>query len=238
MNAQWLQPSRVAVSSVRGPAVTHQPAAREPRFELGNPGRCPGHPSLTIAIFDDSGSVAGPAGTDPVSNRYHEAAAAFQSLAKRCQCSQCWAAVVHFDLVGGCDPVRLARRVPAKLRDALRVPKEAAGVSFLGSALYHASRIANVATDVRDMNLVVFSDFELFDPSLERVLADLAGFPGQVHAVVLGGHVPPGLDPAIQVTPLTSADAPGAAARALLRSLSAGRRGARVAREPSAGSQP
>lgn len=70
MKAQWLQPSRVAMSSIRGPAISNQPGSRKSRFVLGDPGRCPSHSSLTICLFDDSGSVAGPIGTDPVSNRY------------------------------------------------------------------------------------------------------------------------------------------------------------------------
>lgn len=36
------------------------------------------------------------------------------------------------------------------------------------------------------VTLVVFSDFRLFAPEPLRVLAELAAFPGQVHAVVLG----------------------------------------------------
>lgn len=238
MNAQWLQSSRVAVSSLQGPAVTHQPAARDPRFQLGDPGRCPGHSSLTICLFDDSGSVAGPVGTDPVSNRYGEAAAAFRALAKRCRCGQCQAAVIHFDLAGGCGPTSLARRVPRRLLQALALPADAAGASLLEPSLAETAQLVEDAAGVRELALVVFSDFELFDPDLDRLLADLAGFPGPVHAVVLGGHVPPGLGPAIQVTPLTADDVPGAAARALLRSLSAGRRGARVAGSPAAGSRP
>jgi hypothetical protein len=239
MNAQlWLQPSRVAASSVRGPAVTRQHAGQEPHLQLGDPGHCPGHPSLTICLFDDSGSVAGPVGTDPMSNRYQEAAAAFQALSRRCRCGRCWAAVIHFDLVGGCGPTSLARRAPRSLIQALAVPTEAAGVSLLGPGLAEAVRLVEGASDVRELALVVFSDFELFDPDLDRLLTDLAGFPGRVHAVILGGHVPAGLDPAIQVTALTSADAPGATARALLRSLSVGRRGARIASEPAAGSRP
>jgi len=227
-----LQPSRVAPSSLRAASVSRQKGSdRQPRFELGDPGRCPGHPSFTICLFDDSGSVAGPVGTDPLSNRYREAAAAFHALARNCRCGQCRAAVVHFDLVGGCEPVRLARRVPHSLVETLAVPPEASGLSVLGSGLDQATRMASVAMDVRDLNLVVFSDFELFDPNLERVLADLAAFPGQVHAVVLGGHSGVTLDPVIQVTRLTTEDVPGATARALLRSLTAGRRGARIPAE-------
>lgn len=238
MNAQWLQPSRVAASSVRAPAVTRERADKDPRLKLGDPGRCPGHSSLTTCLFDDSGSVAGPVGTDPVSNRYREAVAAFEALAKRCRCGRCQAAVIHFDLVGGCGPTPLARRAPRSLLQALAVPIAGAGASLLGPSLAEAVRLVDDAPDVRELALVVFSDFELFDPDRDRLLKDLAGFPGRVHAVVLGGRVPAGLDPAIQATTLTDTDAPGATARALLRSLSAGRRGARVASEPAAESRP
>lgn len=238
MKAQWLQPSRVAMSSIRGPAISNQPGSRKSRFALGDPGRCPSHSSLTICLFDDSGSVAGPIGTDPVSNRYGEAAAAFQALARRCRCGQCQAAVIHFDLVGGCEPTTLVRRVPSRLLRALAIPTDAAGASLMGPSLAEVARLVERTGGVRELSLVVFSDFELFDPNLDGLLTDLARFPGQVHAVVLGGHAPPGLDPTVSVTQLTGADAPGATARTLLRSLSAGRLGARVASEEAAGHRP
>lgn len=108
----------------------------------------------------------------------------------------------------------------------------------MGPSLAEVARLVERTGGVRELSLVVFSDFELFDPNLDGLLTDLARFPGQVHAVVLGGHAPPGLDPTVSVTQLTGADAPGATARTLLRSLSAGRLGARVASEEAAGHRP
>lgn len=223
-----LQPSRIAAGAVLGHP---SPARSESRHRLfvGDPGHCPGHPNLTIAIFDDSGSVIAPAGSDPVSNRYAEAGAAFAALARRCRCGRCLAAVLHFDLVGGAGPLPLKRRVPHALQQALAIPPGAAGTSLLGPSLGAAARMVDRTPSVRGLALVVFSDFQLFDEDLERVLSDLASFPGEVHAVVLGsGSGTPGLDPRITVTQLTSGDAPGALGRALMRSLARDRRGARI----------
>lgn len=236
MNAlDGLVPSCVAPSSLARPE-RRVAAVREPRLDLGHPGRCPGHSSLTICLFDDSGSVAAPAGADPVSNRYREATLAFELLARRCRCRRCQAAVVHFDLVGGCPPTRLVRRVPRPLLEALAVPPQAAGTSFLGPGLAAVARLIEAAGEVRDFSLVVFSDFELFDADVDRLLGDLAHFPGGVRAVVLGGRRDLVFDSSVQVTRLTSQSAPGATARALLRSLTAGRPGARVPDELADGS--
>lgn len=228
-----LQPSRIAAGALLGYPYR---ALSEQRHQLvvGDPGHCPGHPNLTIGIFDDSGSVIAPAGSDPVSNRYAEAEAAFAALARRCRCGKCLAAVLHFDLVGGAGPLSLKRRVPPALQQALAIPQSAAGCSLLGPSLGAAARMVERASSVRGLALVVFSDFQLFDDDLERVLSDLAGFPGEVHAVVLGsssGNT--GLDPRITLTHLTSGDAPGALSRALMRSLSRDRRGARIPADTS-----
>jgi len=227
-----LQPSAVVQGAVLG--YPSPIAAGQPHLMVGDPGRCPGDASLTIAIFDDSGSVAGPAGSDPVSNRYAEARAAFDALARRCRCGQCHAAVLHFDLVGGAGPLPLKRRVPGSLSQALTIPPDACGCSLLGPSLAAASRIVEGAPSARDLALVVFSDFQLFDADLERVLADMADFPGEVQAVALGANPDiGGLDPGITVTRLTANDPPGALGRALLRSLAHGRPGARIPPDPS-----
>lgn len=231
-----LAPSRVAPSSVARPE-RRAAVVREPRLDLGDPGRCPGYSCLTICLFDDSGSVAGPTGADPVSNRYQEATLAFQRLARRCRCGRCQAAVVHFDLVGSCSPTRLARRVPRPLLEALAVPSQGAGTSFIGPGLAAVARLVEDADDARELALVAFSDFELFDTDVDRLLGDLAHFPGRIHAVVLGGRRDLVLDPNVQITRLTAESAPGATARALLRSLTASRPGARVPDEPTLGSR-
>jgi len=223
-----LQLSRITSGALLGSPMPSLPDQRH-QLVVGDPGRCPGQPSLTITIFDDSGSVIAPAGNDPVSNRYVEAAAAFDALARRCRCGQCLAAVLHFDLVAGAGPVPLKRRVPGVVQRALAIPPDAAGCSLLGPSLAAAARMVEAVPSIRNLALVVFSDFQLFDADPERVLSDLAGFPGEVHAVALGGSPGiSGLDPPITVTRLTSGDASGALGRALLRSLAQERRGARI----------
>lgn len=228
-----LQPSRIATGALLGYPKRAFPEQRH-QLVVGDPGHCPGHPNLTIGIFDDSGSVIAPAGSDPVSNRYAEAGAAFTALARRCRCGQCLAAVLHFDLVGGAGPLPLKRRVPHALLQALAIPQSAAGCSLLGPSLGAAARMVEHASSVRGLALVVFSDFQLFDDDLERVLSDLAEFPGEAHAVALGSNSGiTGLDPRIKVTHLTSGDAPGALGRALMRSLSHERRGVRIPADTS-----
>jgi hypothetical protein len=67
---------------------------------------------------------------------------------------------------------------------------------------------------------VVLSDFALLDADVEDVLAELATFPGDVHAVLLGSDASEhNFDPAIAVTPVQQDDPPGAVARALFSSL-------------------
>ena len=227
-----LQRSRVASSSL---VVTSGRPQRESRrrYELGSPGLCSGRANLTICLFDDSGSVAAPAGNDPLSNRYREASTAFHSLARRCLCGQCRAAVLHFDLVGGCGPTPMRWPLSKMLTAALRTPPWAEGSSLIGPGLAEVSRLVEQDDGKSDLRLVVFSDFELFDPDADRLLADMAHFPGSVHAVVLGASTRATFDPVVEVTHLTYGSAPGAAARALLRSLSAGRSGARIPDEPA-----
>jgi hypothetical protein len=77
--------------------------------------------------------------------------------------------------------------------------------------------------------LVVLSDFQLLDTDPAQVLLDLAAFPGQVHAVVLGVRVPAGvLDERITVTHIGRDDPHGAVARALFSSLTTHRPGSRA----------
>ncbi len=226
-----LQRSRVASSSLLVPSGQPQRKSRT-RYYLGSPGLCSGRANMTICLFDDSGSVAAPAGNDPLSNRYREAATAFRALSRRCLCGQCRAAVVHFDLVGGCGPTLTRWPLSGALTTALTTPARAEGSSLIGPSLAEVSRLVEHDDGKSDLRLVVFSDFELFDPDGDRLLADMARFPGSVHVVVLGTSARVAFDPVVQVTRLTHDSAPGAAARALLRSLSAGRIGARVPDEP------
>lgn len=213
--------------------------ADAPRLLLGQPGTCPQDPTLLIGLFDDSGSVTAPCGTDPISARYDEARQAFAHLARHCSCGQCKVAVVHFDLVDGCDPVALrgrwrARRdqLPPTLAASLRVPSSGKGTSELDPALEYAELLIE-ASPGWHVSVIVFSDFELLDPDVGAVLARLAQIDGDVHAVMLAGRVDPGrLDKRIRVTQIDWDDAPGAAAHALMDSLTWRRDGAQLPPNP------
>ncbi|MEA5117005.1 MAG: hypothetical protein VB036_05225, partial [Propionicimonas sp.] len=163
---------------------------------------------------------------------------AFEAIAKRCRCGKCKVCVLHFDGVGNVGPTPLKRRVPPRVLNALAPPRTGVGSSNLGPSLAEAARIVAANPTVDQFNLVIFSDFELLDPNLDQILHDLNSFPGEVHLVCLGEQLPPSiaglLDERITVTTLTPANAPGAVARALLRSMTEDRPGARVADEPEA----
>jgi hypothetical protein len=112
------------------------------------------------------------------------------------------------------------------LRAGLCLPSDGPGTSELGSSLARAHEIATTHP-AHAVTLVVFSDFLLFDPEPGPVLAALAAFPGDVHAVVLGTRLPAGLlPPPIRCTPITAGDPPGALAHALFSSLTTHRGGA------------
>jgi len=105
----------------------------------------------------------------------------------------------------------------ARLRGGLKVPDSYHGSSVLGPSLKRAQLLAKEHDKCRT-TLVVLSDFLLFDT--EPILLELAAFPGDVHAVVLGSAVPMGLkvEP-IRVTAIKRGDPPGAVARAVFASL-------------------
>ncbi|MDT0309667.1 hypothetical protein RM780_22300 [Streptomyces sp. DSM 44917] len=177
-------------------------------------------PTLLITIFDDSGSVAGPAGTDPLSNRYGEAAYAFSVVARKGGRHEL-GAVLHFDSPCSTDvgPVPITRRGLLMLRSGLRTPGDGVGSSELALGLERAVALAETHAD-HEVTLVVLSDFLLMDPEPGPVLSALAAFPGAVHAVVLGHRLPAGvLDERIVETHIQRGDPPGALARALFASL-------------------
>lgn len=220
-----LQPGWLQLVSLHG-TVPAQRTAAGTRIQLPHPGRPALYPTLLIAVFDDSGSVAGPVGSDPLSGRYEEARQAFEVIARRGAAHEL-GAVLHFDTPcsGDVGPVPLVRRGLLSVRSALRVPLDGAGSSELGPSLGRAAELAAEHPDHR-ATLVVLSDFLLFDPEPGPVLRALAAFPGDVHAVVLGGRLPPGvLDERVQRTDITSEDQPGALALALFGSLTTHRLG-------------
>jgi hypothetical protein len=209
-----------------------------PDYVLGDPGRPATVPTLLITVFDSSGSVISPAGTDPLSNRFAEVAHAFTVVARRGSLHEL-GAVVHFDTPTSCDvgPVSITRQGLRVLRKGLRVPPDGQGSSELGPSLHRAVGIAEAHPD-HQATLVVLSDFLLTDSSPEQVLSDLAAFPGQVHAVVLGGRMPAGvLDERVTVTHIGRDDPPGAVARALFASLTIHRPGSRAHRAANSDSQ-
>jgi len=224
-----LLPSGLLSSAVLGGATSGGPTSpSDPHYTLGDPGRPAAVPTLLIAVFDSSGSVTSPAGTDPLSNRFAEVARAFSVVARRGARHEL-GVVVHFDTpsTGEVGPVPITRRGLPVLRAGLRMPPDGAGSSKLAPSLRRAVEIAQ-AHPGHEVTLVVLSDFLLLDPDPAQVLADLAAFPGQVHAVVLGVRLPAGvLDERVTVTHIGRHDPPGAVARAVFASLTARRPGSR-----------
>ncbi len=207
-------------------------AANRPKvsYQLGNPGRPSTEPTITIVITDDSGSIIGPAGADPVSNRYEEAWRAFRAIGRRGSKHEL-GAVLHFDTPtsGDVQPTPLTRAGLQRLRSGLHVPRDAAGISCLGTSLKTATDLADRYPSHR-ATLIVLSDYELYDDNVAQVLDDLANFPGDVHAVVLGGTRMDGVLPdRVHVTRATYDDPPGTVARAVFGGLTGRRPGSWVA---------
>lgn len=234
MRTSGLLPSRLVASSLLGAGAAHV-ATGPTRLRLGDPGRCGERPSLVIAVFDDSGSVSSPAGADPISNRYDETRQAFRVVGRACRCRQCLGAVLHFDLVGGVPPSPLHRRVSGALATGLHVPPMAAGRSVLAPSLEEAFRLADQHPQ-HLLSLVVLSDFALMDADPAAVLSRLDSFPGDVHAVVLGGRAHGGVVAGrIQITPISPGDPPGTVASAVFSSLTRHRDGRTRGPDPGAG---
>jgi hypothetical protein len=205
--------------------------ADEVHYHLGAAGRCDGRRKLFVFLLDDSGSVAGAGGNDPVQRRYAEARLAVRTLAGACRCGRELMAVLHWD-AGSHDvpPVRLDRPGAGRLLDGLVQPDDHAGSSQLGPALNRAAALSQHPSSRRyQAHLVVLSDFQLLDGDPASVFARLNGFPGQVTAVVLGVEPDARLDAdRVAVVPITAGDEPGALARALFGRLTEGRPGRRV----------
>lgn len=193
-----------------------------PLIRLPRAGRCPHSPTLVTLVFDNSGSVTG--GNDPIGRRYHEAAVTIEHVGRRCRCAKELVAVLHFDRGTGGDggPVPLDRRGLAEIERALTIPANGAGVSLLGASLHDAYQLAAKYPRHRAA-LIVFSDFELFDNDLPRVLDDLCDFPGVVHAAVLRATPPQRLveDDRVTVTEVSYDSPPGTVAQALFEALTA-----------------
>ncbi|WP_160050469.1 hypothetical protein [Nocardiopsis sp. FR4] len=224
-------PIRLQPGRLLGPAPAgggDRPSAAG--FRLGSPGAPSLVPTLLICLFDNSGSVISPSGTDPLSNRFAEVEYAFAVVAKRAAPHEL-GAVLHFDSPcrGDVAPVALNRGGIAKLQGGLVVPGDGAGSSALLPSLRQAVKLTE-GYPQHAATLAVLSDFSLLDANPTAALRELAMFPGEVHAVVLGGHLrSDAFDPRITVTHVQREDPPGAVARALFASLITHRRGGRPA---------
>lgn len=196
-----------------------------PSILLPHPGRCPDTPTLVICLFDNSGSVTG--GNDPIGNRFLEIRIALERVGRRCRCRRELVAVLHFDRGTGGDagPVELDRRGRAALDRALAIPVNGFGISELRPSLNDAYGLAKAHPSHR-ATLIAFTDFELFDGDVPRVLDEFCSFPGSVHAAVLRSEPPARLndDPSVTVTRILLDSQPGAVARAGFDALTMGRR--------------
>ncbi|WP_125130775.1 hypothetical protein [Microbacterium sp. 10M-3C3] len=201
----------------------------EPWVELGFVGFDPPRPFLLIAVCDDSYSVKASGGADPLGNRYAEMAHAIRMVGQWSFTDRSKVAVVHFDHPHGYSGVVPLndRDLEQRLAPSLRPPVGGRGTSDLGPSLDHVEDLAQTHPD-HDLVLGVASDFELTDADPQAVMSKLIGFPGRVHALLLGGNTPLDLHQEhITVTRITSSDAPGTFGAAIHRSLTATRRGAR-----------
>lgn len=222
--------SGLLASRLLGAPAPSRPAwTARPTYALGSPGRPATVPTLLIAVFDNSGSVASPQGSDPVSNRYSEMEYAFSVVARRGSTREL-GAIIHFDTPtsGDVSPTPITRKGLVGLQAGLRPPADGAGTSDLGPSLARATEMAEDHPE-HETTLLVLSDFFLTDSDPGAVLSDLAAFPGTVHAVVLGGRLPAGvLSEDVTTTDVTQESKPGVVARALFAGLVAHRPGSHV----------
>jgi hypothetical protein len=245
-----LGPGLLVVAEPTAAAVTGWSAAvaraDDVDYPLGTAGRCTGERRLFILVLDDSGSVTGVGGNDPLSRRYAEARLAVRTLSRACGCGRERVAVLHFDGLGEVEPCGLDRWGLVRVLDGLVQPVGAGGSSELGPALGRAEALAGEAAGHGyRVQLVVLSDFELLDDDPVGVMGRLAAFPGAVTAVVLGGSgsgsggatsgscslleaLPADVPSTMHVLSVAAGDEPGALARALFGTLTVGRGGRRV----------
>ncbi|MCX2746254.1 hypothetical protein OOZ51_00305 [Arthrobacter sp. MI7-26] len=232
MSTTGVLPSSLRKPSILGDAAaTRSPRKGGRRIRLGNPGRCPKTPTLTMFICDDSGSLYGPAGSDPLSNRYGEVHRALEAVARHCFCGKCQAAIIHFDTpTTGCvDPTPLTRTGMRRLANGLTVPHDATGASLLEGSLTQAEALAAHYPD-HPLALCILTDWELFDDNASDLFSRLASYPGKVYAV--GLRNPPPLDllgPATQTVTVTRDSPQGSLACAMFDSLTIHRSGRALA---------
>ena len=223
-----LQPHNVAAPKV---ATRERQTPNTTKGDLGSPGICSGDATLQIWIFDDSGSVTGIGGTDPLAQRYREARFALRRVARECSCGMERVGVLHFDDdKGPVRPTRIGGLGELWLQRGLQMPNGARGTSDLLPALQVAEDWADQATAGTHVQLVVFSDFALTDDNPDDVTRRMESFSGEVTACVLGQGQWPGADSRVQVRHVASTDRRGSFARAVFGELTRHRHGAGVRR--------
>jgi hypothetical protein len=188
-------------------------------------------PTLNLFAFDDSGSLSGPIGNDPLSNRYGESRRALEVVARHCACRECLGAIIHFDTptMGCVEPTPFTRAGRRQLATGLRLPQDAAGASLLGASLAKAESLAAQYPD-HSLTLTVLTDWELFDNNVPELFSRIASFPGTVRAVGLRNPPPAELlDPAIQTVTITPNSPRGSLARTVYDSMTLHRQGRELA---------
>lgn len=194
----------------------------EGRVTLGPVGQCPHRPTCTWFVFDNSGSVSGTYGNDPVARRFDEALLAVRAVARRCSCGQERVAVVHFDTPVSLDlaPTLLAGNGWRTAARCLAIPPDGAGQSLLRASLHGVLGHVDAMPD-HQHTLVVCSDFLLFDDDIAELYEEFGSFPGDVHAVCLRSTPPQILidDQRVTVTHITADAKRGSVAAALLAGL-------------------
>lgn len=198
----------------------HPPVLKAPP-KLGHPGTCPEHPALYMFLTDDSASITGMAGNDPLARRYDEVRRATEHIGRDCDCGKELVAIIHFDYPSCRDvpPQRLHRLGMHRLRSGLR-SDGLPGSSDLGPALDKAEHLARQHPDAT-ATLVVMTDFFLTDRDPRTVLDQLISFDGHVHAVSLGAEPPTRLlqDDHVTTSMITSRSEPGTTAQAVFDAL-------------------
>nr|WP_141215958.1 MULTISPECIES: VWA domain-containing protein [unclassified Rhodococcus (in: high G+C Gram-positive bacteria)] len=176
---------------------------------------------MYIFLTDDSASITGMAGNDPLARRYDEARRAIEHIGRACDCGEELVSIIHFDFPSKWDvpPQRLHRRGMDRLRSGLR-SDGLPGSSDLGPALDKAERLSRQHPEAVT-TLVVMTDFFLTDRDPRAVLNQLISFDGHVHAVALGTEPPAVLQQADHVTTsmITTRSDPGATAQAVFDAL-------------------
>lgn len=189
-------PASIKPDGYSGPAVginlvrrAGGPETRAPAWVTSwRPTRPLGHCRSSIhltGVFDESGSVT--SSHDPIAYRHALFARALREAARTCTCRRCSVGLVSFDVSASAGPVSLNRRTAKTLAEVM--DGFAPTSSLLSSALAWAEDKA-AGTGIATPVTVVISDYEIFDPPIERVYERLGAMPGLTLAVVLSSEPP------------------------------------------------